>query len=142
MISLINDYFVIFSIFEPFPIPGVFLIAPFLADVDTRGTGEVYFKESRDETLLSKANDIIQSSTSQSRGLSRYKPTWILIATWFKVGYFVSHTDKVVMCILLKYINVHVVLLHLRLYIICTYVCASYGIFMKYNISLLLWNHG
>ena len=106
---------------KPFPIAGRFLIAPFWADVDTRGTGEVYFMESRDETLLSKANDIIQSSTSQSHGLSRYEPTWILIATWFKVGYFSSHTDKVVMCILHKYINVHVVLSHLRLYIICMY---------------------
>ena len=88
---------------NPFPIAGRFLIAPFWADVDTRGTGEVYFMESRDETLLTKANDIIKKSESQSRGLSRYEPTWILIATWFKVGYFSSHTDKVVMCILHKY---------------------------------------
>ena len=126
---------------EPFPIADRFLIAPFWADVDTRGIGEVYFKESRNETLLNKANEIIQKSTSQSRGLSRYEPTWILIATWFKVGYFSSHTDKVVMCILHKYINVHVVLSDLRLYIILytgVYVCASYGIFMKNSISIII----
>ena len=85
---------------EPFPINDRFLIAPYWADVDTRGTGEVYFKEvTEDDTisnaLFPKADDIIQSSTTQSRGLSRFRPTWMLIATWHEVGYFSSHTDKV-----------------------------------------------
>ena len=71
------------------------MIAPFWADVDTRGTGEVYFRETTDPNLLQDANNIIQNAGMQSRGLARYIPRWMLIATWHKVGYFSSHTDKV-----------------------------------------------
>ena len=80
---------------DPFPISGRFLIAPFWADVDTRGTGEIYFKETTDGDLLNKANDVIQDATHQAAGLSRFEPSWMLIATWYKVGYFSSHTDQV-----------------------------------------------
>ena len=79
----------------PFPIAGRFLIAPFWADVDTTGTGDVYFMETEDPNLLEDAKEIILRSTSQAVGLSRFEPRWMLIATWFRVGYFSSHTDKV-----------------------------------------------
>ena len=81
---------------EPFPIPGRFLIAPFWADVDTRGTGEIYFKETIDEDLLIRATAVIKRATYQAAGLSRFTPKWMLIATWYQVGYFSSHTDLVI----------------------------------------------
>lgn len=71
------------------------MIAPFWADVDTRGTGEIYFKETTDIKLLKKANRIIQRATHQAAGLSRFIPRWMLIVTWYKVGYYTKHTDKV-----------------------------------------------
>ena len=80
---------------ESFPIAGRFLIAPFWADVDTRGTGEVYFKETVNRTLLTLARKVIQRATHQAAGLSSFRPRWLLIATWYQVGYFSSHTDKV-----------------------------------------------
>ena len=80
---------------DPFPINERFLIAPFWADVDTRGTGEIYFKETTDRELLDKANDVIQDTTHQAAGLSRFVPEWMLIATWYKVGHFSSRTDVV-----------------------------------------------
>ena len=78
-----------------FPLRNRFLIAPFWADVDTRGSGEIYFQETTDPSLLNKANVIIQRSTHQVVGLSRFRPKWMLMATWYKVGYFSRHTDKV-----------------------------------------------
>jgi len=80
---------------DPFPISNRFLIAPYWADVDIKGIGDVYFKETTDASLLAEANDIIQSATAQARGLSRFRPQWMLIATWYNVGYFSTHTDKV-----------------------------------------------
>lgn len=90
------------------------MIAPFWADVDTRGIGEIYFKETTDHNLLSKANDVIQDATHQAAGLSRFKPSWMLIATWYKVGYFSSHTDQVTSYVakhiaICSYINIYCV---------------------------------
>ena len=81
---------------EPFPIANRFLIAPFWADVDTRGTGEIYFKETTNDTLLILARSVIRHATHQVAGLSRFRPRWLLIATWYQVGYFSSHTDQVI----------------------------------------------
>ena len=80
---------------DPFPIRDRYLISPYWADVDIRGIGDIYFKETNDSSLLAEANDVIQSATTQSRGLSRFKPRWMLIATWYNVGYFSTHTDMV-----------------------------------------------
>ena len=79
---------------DPFPLSDRYLISPYWADVDIRGIGEVFFKESTDPSLLAQANDIIQSATV-ARGLSRFNPRWMLIATWDNVGYFSTHTDMV-----------------------------------------------
>ena len=84
---------------EEFPISNRFLVAPFWADVDTRGTGEIYFKETFNSTLLTKARNVIRRATHQAAGLSRFRPRWLLIATWYQVGYFSSHTDQVIMCL-------------------------------------------
>ena len=81
---------------ERFPISERFLIAPFWADIDTRGTGEIYFKETKDSRLLKLARDVIRRATHQVARISGFKPEWLLIATWYQVGYFSSHTDQVI----------------------------------------------
>ena len=73
------------------------MIAPFWADVDTRGTGEIYVKETTNITLLTLARKVILRATHQVTGLSRFIPRWILIATWYQVGYYNSHTDLVIL---------------------------------------------
>ena len=84
-----------FSLYDPtpFPVSNVFLIAPFWADVDTRGTGEIYFKETTSDCLLSLVANIIQYEAYQ---ISRFKPKWLLIVTWHQVGYYNNHTDQVI----------------------------------------------
>ena len=110
---------------DPFPIRGRFLIAPFWADVDTRGIGKIYFKETTDDDLLNKANDVIQDATLQAAGLSRFKPSWMLIATWYKVGYFSSHTDQVgIWLAICSYINIYVAIM-----------CTVYGIYIYFIIT-------
>ena len=86
---------------DQFPIKDRYLISPYWADVDIRGIGNVYFKESTDPSLLARANDVIQSATTEARRLSRFRPRWMLIATWDNVGYFSTHTDMVNVYILI-----------------------------------------
>ena len=80
---------------EPFLINGKYFIAPYWADVDTRGTGDIYFKTTTDDCLLSLAREIIQRGTCQVTEVSRFKPKWLLIVTWYQVGYYKQNTDLV-----------------------------------------------
>ena len=76
-----------------FPIPIYPLVAPYQADVDTRGTGSVWYRRStQNTTLLAKAaNDIrLLNGTIIS-------PQWLFIATWDHVGYYNNQTDKVLL---------------------------------------------
>ena len=74
-----------------FPVPALPMIAPFLADVDTRGTGYVWYRATNDAALIAKAvNDISAISSGHT-----FNPCWLFIATWDHVGYHSNHTDKV-----------------------------------------------
>ena len=79
---------------DPFPLFGdLALIAPYWADVDTTGTGTVWYRESTDAELLARARTMIQSAfTSQDN----FIPSYIFVATWDHVGYYNSQTDKVI----------------------------------------------
>ena len=68
------------------------LIAPYWADVDTRGTGNVWYRQSEDLSLLNRAGDEIRAAFPS---LGFFTPSYLFIATWDHVGYFSSHTDKV-----------------------------------------------
>ena len=76
---------------EPFPIHGNPMIAPFFADVDTRGTGKVWYRTTNDSALLAKAANDIPSILAGPN----FTPLWLFIATWELVGYYNNHTDKV-----------------------------------------------
>ena len=67
------------------------IIAPYWADVDTRGTGTVYYRESTDPNLLGRAASQIQGTVATS-----FMPSHLFIATWDAVGYFNNRTDKVI----------------------------------------------
>jgi hypothetical protein len=67
------------------------LIAPFWADADTRGIGNVYFRTTTQQMLLKNASDIINAAFSDSN----FIPQHLMIVTWFEVGYFNNHADKV-----------------------------------------------
>ena len=75
------------------------MIAPFWADVDTTGTGYVWYRTTNNASLLSKAMQDIPYSLCGSK----FSPLWLFIATWDHVGYHSSHVDKVcVSCISLR----------------------------------------
>ena len=66
-------------------------IAPYWCDVDTTGTGQVYYRQTNDSILLDRAaNDIQSASLSDSVVITN-----LFIVTWNAVGYFQRNTDKV-----------------------------------------------
>ena len=79
------------SVYTPaaFPIPDYPVVAAYHADLDTRGTGSVWYRSTEDPTLLAKAASDVQSLSGT------FSPQWLFIATWDHVGHFDRGTDKV-----------------------------------------------
>ena len=76
-----------------FPLSGtVKVIAPYWSDVDTRGTGQIFYRQSTDPSLLARASHEIGAAYSLSRNVAI---THLFIVTWDAVGYFAYGTDKV-----------------------------------------------
>ena len=67
-------------------------VAPFWADADTSGTGDVWYRQSKDQALIDKANTQIKNAFPLQ---PQFTATDLFIATWDHVGYFDSKTDKV-----------------------------------------------
>ena len=67
-------------------------VAPFWADIDTRGTGTVWIRETRNITILNRAREEIQKAFST---LINFQPQFAFIATWDEVGYYNRQTDRV-----------------------------------------------
>ena len=73
------------------PLNGNNFIAPYWGDVDTSGTGQVYYRQTNDSILLARAaNDIQSVSLSENVVITN-----LFIVTWNAVGYFSGNTDKV-----------------------------------------------
>jgi len=68
------------------------IIAPYWADVDLRGIGNVFYRQTTDPVLIAKANSDIRESFPTSENVSISN---LLIVTWDSVGYFPSKRDKV-----------------------------------------------
>ena len=68
------------------------IIAPYWADVDTRGTGQILYRQSTDPSLLARATKEIREAFPSSEILMI---TNLLIATWVDVGYYYQKIDKV-----------------------------------------------
>ena len=68
------------------------IIAPYWADVDTRGTGQVFYRQTTDPSLLARATTEIRAAFSNSQNVAI---TNLLIVTWDNVGYYYRKSDKV-----------------------------------------------
>ena len=68
------------------------LIAPYWADVDTRGTGIIWYRDTTDPDLLERADSEIRQAFPT---LLRYSSEFLFIATWDHVGYYNAARDKV-----------------------------------------------
>ena len=90
---------------KPFPSKGDgAIIAPYLADADTTGVGEIYYRhitDPTDPTLKAINNDITDSNFFEFN-TANFTAKIAIIATWYQVGYFHGHSDKVcIVCILI-----------------------------------------
>ena len=65
------------------------IIAPYWDNVDTRGTGQIFYRETTDPRLLARATSEIQLVSEN------VTITELFIATWDAVGYYYRRTDKV-----------------------------------------------
>ena len=70
------------------------LIAAFWGDVDTRGTGTVWYQRSTDNALLNRASMDIRNAFP-AQVAAGFTATDLFIATWDRVGYFNRRTDLV-----------------------------------------------
>ena len=68
------------------------IIAPYWGDVDTRGTGQILYRQTTDPILLGRAAKDIQATYPLSSSVTI---TNLFIATWDAVGYYYRQTDKV-----------------------------------------------
>ena len=74
------------------PLNGSSFIAPYWADVDLRGTGEIYYRQTKNPTLLARATKHIKANFPLSQNVII---TNLLIVTWDAVGYYSLGTTKV-----------------------------------------------
>ena len=83
-----------FNIWNPnsLLVNGLQFIAPYWADFDLRGTGNVFYRQTRNPALLARATNEIQAAFPMSENVT---VTNLLIVTWDAVGYYANNTDKV-----------------------------------------------
>ena len=68
------------------------IIAPFWTAIDTRGTGQIFYRETTEPRLLARASNDLQVAFHMSQNVTI---TNLFIATWNAVGYYYKQTDKV-----------------------------------------------
>ena len=78
----------------PFPLTEA-LIAPFWADVDTRGAGTVWYRQSTTTADINFARDYIEMGFPVQ---PLFTPQTVLVATWEGVGYFDNKSNPVSEC--------------------------------------------
>lgn len=76
----------------PFPLDYP-VIAPFYANVDTTRIGNVFYKETDDVLLLTKATADVQRYFPSAAGW--FQATSLFTSTWSKVGYYPARRDKI-----------------------------------------------
>ena len=74
------------------PINETQFIAPYWADFDLTGTGNVFYRQTRNPALLARAANEIQAAFPMSENVIVIN---LLIVTWDAVGYYSSNSDKV-----------------------------------------------
>ncbi len=83
---------------ETFPLSSnLKVVAPYWADVDTSGTGTVWYRQTTDKQILERAQyDVTKDPTLfPALNLGDFSPSLVFIATWDHVGYYSRRTDKV-----------------------------------------------
>ncbi|KAM7305145.1 nidogen-1 isoform X2 [Ixodes scapularis] len=88
LVSFLTDVPSFFSAEFPLQYP---LIAPLYCDVDTRGTGRVFYRETQEESLLLRFTALVSSQYAAAS----FRARSLFVATWDAVGYYERKIDKV-----------------------------------------------
>ncbi|XP_063989907.1 nidogen isoform X2 [Diachasmimorpha longicaudata] len=89
VLSFIRSMQRFFNIAFPLDDP---VIAPLYTHVDTRGSGAIYYSETDDPEVLSRAGGMVRSAFKNT---DNFDPTNVFLATWLDVGYYNEKSDKV-----------------------------------------------
>jgi len=65
-------------------------IAPYWADADISRSGEVFYRQTTDPTLLQRATDEIRAVFTVQKDVIMKT---LLIVTWYRTGYFIYDSD-------------------------------------------------
>ena len=87
------NYLYHYDVRTPLPLPlstNDKIIAPYWADIDIRGTGKIFYRQTSDLNLLAKASHEIRRGMSQNVVVTN-----LVIVTWYEVGYYFENRDKV-----------------------------------------------
>ena len=82
------------------------IIAPYWADVDTRGTGNIYYRQTNDSSLLARATSEIGAAFPESQNVMIKH---LFIVTWDGVGYYNKNTDKVLQSLYLRTVCYYII---------------------------------
>ena len=63
----------------------------FSGNADTTGIGNVYYRITTNQTLLNQVAQTINNAFGETSSV----PQYLVVATWFQVGYFRRKIDKV-----------------------------------------------
>ncbi len=72
------------------------IISVLYSDVDCRTSGVVWYRVSRDSSLLNRAASEVRASFSEA---ANFQPEELFIVTWDQVGYYEQMADKVRTCL-------------------------------------------
>lgn len=68
------------------------IIAPYWSNVDLTGTGNIFYRQTKNPDLLARASIEISNAFLSSQNVT---VTNLFIVTWDAVGYYYNHADKV-----------------------------------------------
>ena len=74
------------------PLYNITFVAPYWADVDLTGTGQVFYRQTNDTAIVARSTREIQSAFPFSQDTNI---TNVFIVTWYGVGYYRKQTDRV-----------------------------------------------
>ncbi|KAM5132226.1 uncharacterized protein ACMZJ9_019034 [Mantella aurantiaca] len=70
---------------------GTPFLAPFWADVDNTRGGDIYYRQSFEADLLSRATSDVRAYFNKTG----FRASWVFIGTWYKVAFYASSSNKV-----------------------------------------------
>ncbi|XP_077526429.1 nidogen [Haemaphysalis longicornis] len=89
IVSFLTEVPSFFSAQFPLPYP---VIAPLYSDVDTRGAGRVFYRETQEPALLRRFDQLIAANFALG---AVFRARSIFVATWDGVGHYEQKSDKV-----------------------------------------------